>query len=175
MGARKAEGDYIVFVTQDAEPRNRHWLENLVKPLSNPAIAGSFSRQIARDEAVPMEKFFYHKAYPNKSISIDNRNATSCDVLFSNASAAVRRGFMLEHPFAEDILMSEDREWALRVIREGFIIHYEASSEVTHSHDTSFKKLFKRYFDFGVSHKEIDSKVRGNSFLKKGFIQLVES
>lgn len=167
-GAKLAKGDYIVFLTQDAVPRNNHWLSELIKDLDSKKIAGAFSRQIARDHAVPMEKFFYSQMYPNEARDFSVDHATSQDILFSNASSAVRKSFILQFPFAEDILMSEDLEWAMRVLRSGYTIAYEAASQVTHSHNTSFNMLFKRYFDFGVSHDEIKAKETGSSYLGKG-------
>jgi len=157
-GARIAKGKYIIFLTQDAIPRNKSWLKSIIKSLDSSDVAGAFSRQIARGSAAPMEKFFYTKMYREKSLIITEGNAASQDILFSNASSAMRKSFILKHPFAEDILMSEDLAWARQMLKEGYKIVYEADSLITHSHNTSFKMLFKRYFDFGVSHDEIKAK-----------------
>lgn len=168
-GAKIAKGSYVVFLTQDAVPRNKSWLKNLIKSLDSPKIAGAFSRQVARNQAIPMEKFFYSKMYPAKSKTITKAVMHSQEILFSNASSAVRRSFILKHPFAEDILMSEDLAWAYEVLNEGYKIAYEADSLTTHSHNTSFKMLFKRYFDFGVSHEEIKAKENQDfAFFGKG-------
>ncbi|GAG06643.1 unnamed protein product, partial [marine sediment metagenome] len=35
LGAKLAKGKYLVYLTQDAIPANRMWLENLIKPLKN--------------------------------------------------------------------------------------------------------------------------------------------
>lgn len=167
-GAKLAKGDYVVFLTQDAVPRNKDWLKNLVANLGEDEVAGTFSRQIAREHAIPMEKFFYSQMYPTQARRFTKKNLLTQDILFSNASSAIKRTYILDHPFAEDILMSEDYEWALRALRSGDSILYEASSQVTHSHDTTFKMLFKRYFDFGVSHNEIKTKQESVSFISKG-------
>lgn len=168
MGAAKAMGDCVVFLTQDAVPRDDKWLEGLIGPLSCGETVGSFSRQIPRLEAVPMERFFYRKMYPETAVDIDKDNVHQQDTVFSNASSAIIRSFLLEHPFAEDILMSEDREWGLRVVRDGFVVRYEADSQVVHSHGTTFTELFRRYFDFGVSHAEIKGKQESSSYFSKG-------
>jgi rhamnosyltransferase len=167
-GASIADGEYVVFITQDAVPKNNVWLASLVKPLETKTIAGVFSRQIAWENAIPMERFFYNRMYPKTSVLINSHNARKQEILFSNASSAIRKTFLKAHPFAEDILMSEDMEWALRIIREGFKICYESKSQVTHSHNTSFTRLFKRYFDFGVSHSEINAKEKSWSLFRKG-------
>jgi rhamnosyltransferase len=176
-GARIAEGDYVVFLTQDAVPRDESWLKNIIRSLDGgtAGVAGSFSRQIARDHAVPMEKFFYSKFYPGESKLIAKSDVRLQRILFSNASSAMRRSFILDHPFDEDILMSEDLAWAYRVLDEGYRISYEADSLVTHSHDASFVLLFKRYFDFGVSHVEIRMKGEQDSvYFGKGLVTVLE-
>jgi len=168
-GASIAIGDKIVFVTQDAIPSDEKWLENLISPFTDPKVVATFSRQIARNNAVPMEKFFYSQMYPSKSHHLTEKNIMFQGILFSNASSAVRKSFIMNNPFAEDILMSEDLEWARRVLKNGSVIAYQASSRVTHSHNTSVGTLFRRYFDFGVSHQEIQMKQDSISYIGKGF------
>ena len=172
-GVSLAKGDYVVFLTQDSVPRNQYWLFYLLTSLESEDVAGSFSRQIARDTAVPMEKFFYSHMYPEDSRTITKRDNLSRHIVFSNASSALRRSVALDHPFAEDILMSEDLAWALDVLSENYKIAYAAESMVTHSHDYSIKMIFKRYFDFGVSHSEISwENVSENAYYSRGLAML---
>lgn len=56
LGARLAEGRYLVFITQDAVPATDRWLFNLVRNLERPEVAGSYGRQIPREDTNPMEK-----------------------------------------------------------------------------------------------------------------------
>ncbi len=168
LGAKIAKGEYLVFLTHDAIPRNKKWLSELVKDLKKKNIAGVFGRQIARAEAVPMEKFFYFKMYGDKTHLWSKNNIQYDEVVFSNANSAIKRSFLLKYPFPEDILMSEDREWGLAMIEKGYNILYQSSAMVTHSHDTRTVALFKRYFDFGVSHSEIGNTTNKSSFVGKG-------
>ena len=168
-GATLANGEYVVFLTQDAMPSDDLWLLNLVQSLDSPRVAGAFSRQVARDQAAPMEKFFYSEMYPAQSKIIGRADAGSGDVVFSNASSAIRKSFIMEHPFAEDILMSEDLAWALQILDEDYEIMYEADSLVTHSHDASIQSLIKRYYCFGISHRQI-ARVTGHkpAYFRRG-------
>jgi rhamnosyltransferase len=168
LGARIAKGGNLVFLTHDAVPRNRKWLSEIVKDLNKKNIAGIFGRQIARNNAVPMEKFFYLKMYGDKRILWNKNNIQYDEIVFSNANSAVKKSFLLKHPFPEDILMSEDREWALSMIDKGYDILYQPSAMVIHSHDTGILNLFKRYFDFGVSHSEIGNTKNKSNFVRKG-------
>ncbi len=169
FGAKIAKGKFLVFLTQDAVPRNSSWLTELIKDLNDKKNAGVYGRQIARDDAVPMEKFFYFKMYHDKKIVWNKNNIKYDEIIFSNASSAVRKNFLLENPFSEKILMSEDMEWALTMIDKGFNILYQPLAIVNHSHDTSTITLFKRYFDFGVSHSEIVNAKNKSRFIGKGF------
>ena len=137
FGAKIAKGKFLVFLTQDAVPRNISWLTELIKDLNDKKIAGVYGRQIARDDAVPMEKFFYFKMYHDKKIVWNKNNIKYDEIIFSNANSAVRKNFLLENPFPENILMSEDMEWALTMIDKGFNILYQPLAIVNHSHDTS--------------------------------------
>ena len=63
-----AEGDIIVFVTQDALPLDQSCIENLIKPFEVDSIAAVYSRQIPREDAMPTEKFARLYNYPEESI-----------------------------------------------------------------------------------------------------------
>jgi len=169
FGAKIAKGNFLIFLTQDAVPRNNSWLTGLIKDLNDKKIAGVYGRQIARDDAVPMEKFFYFKMYHDEKIVWNKNNVKYNEIIFSNANSAVRKKFLLENPFPEEILMSEDMEWALIMIDKGFNILYRPLAIVNHSHDTSTKNLFKRYFDFGVSHSEIGNTKNKLKYAGAGF------
>ncbi len=169
FGAKIAKGNFLIFLTQDAVPRNNSWLPGLIKDLNDKKIAGVYGRQIARDDAVPMEKFFYFKMYHDKKIVWNKNNIKYDEIIFSNANSAVRKKILLENPFSENILVSEDMEWASTMIDKGFNILYQPLAIVNHSHDASTINLFKRYFDFGVSHSEIGNAKNKSKFVGKGF------
>ena len=174
FGAKIAKGKFLVFLTQDAVPRSNSWLTELIKDLNDKKIAGVFGRQIARDDAVPMEKFFYLKMYHDKRI-IKNKNIIKQDeIVFSSVNCAIRKNLLLENPFPENILMMEDRQWALTMIDKDFNILYQPLAIVNHSHDTSTLNLFKRYFDFGVALSEILIARNKSKFVGKGFSIFME-
>ena len=174
IGAKIAKGKFLVSLSADAVPRNNSWLTELIKGLNDKKIAGVYGRQIARDDAGPMEKFFYFKMYHDKKIVWNKNNIKYNEVIFSNANSAIRKKFLLENPFSEKILMSEDMEWALTMIGKGFNILYQPLAVVNHSHNTSTINLFKRYFDFGVSYSEIGNVKNKSKFAGKGFSMFMD-
>jgi len=154
LAASRTESEYIVFLTQDAIPTDG-WLEALLRPLrSDPEIAGTYSRQVPRDNATPMKEYFLREFYPpeseRRSIASDEC-PTRDDAFFSNVSSAIRRTVWREIPFPEDGIMSEDQRWAKKVLLAGYSIRYTAESVVEHSHREGIMDILKRYFDSGAS------------------------
>lgn len=151
MGAREAKGNIIVFISQDALPADKTWLRNLVEPFSDGKVAAVYSRQQARTNASPMEKFFLNHHFPPGThevrMSTDNRELRFQDVFFSNVSGAVRRDLMLKHPFDESLIMSEDQQLSRDLLKAGYAVVYQPTSLVIHSHDYSLATVFQRFFD----------------------------
>ena len=151
FGAKKAKGDLLVFLSQDAVPATNDWLLNLVKVFDDTNVAAAYSRQVPWDDASPMEKFFLGKRFPVEStirgIRDSEKTLTLESVFFSNVSSCVRRSKLLEYPFDEELIMSEDQQLSCDLISAGYLIHYVAESVVTHSHRYSLMSAFKRYFD----------------------------
>lgn len=152
LGAREAHGDVVVLMTQDALPRDTHWLAALLAPLADPTVAASYSRQVPYPDANPMEQFFLRTHFPPESVV---RRATGGgaaalglrDVFFSNVSGAVRRDLLLRHPFDERLIMSEDQQLSRDLMAAGHAVAYAADSVVTHSHNYTLSVCFRRYFD----------------------------
>jgi hypothetical protein len=54
--------------------------------------------------------------------------------LFSNANGAFRRSLWLEHPFDEHVRGAEDIAWVRTMQERGYLIAYQPSAVVYHSH-----------------------------------------
>ncbi len=164
LGVRSATGDTIALLSQDALPKDSQWLIRLVEPLRKPGVAATYSRQLPREDANPMERFFLHIHFPAEAISRRKReNLTFEDVFFSNVSAAFKRNIMLQFPFDEELIMSEDQQFARDVLQAGYELVYTPESMVWHSHTYSLCSVFKRYFDSVYSL----TRLFGNHDLKK--------
>lgn len=151
LGAREARGEIVVLLTQDAVPADRGWLAALLAPFADPQVVASYSRQVPHADANPMERFFLLKRFPpGPAVRRVARGAAPLafeDVFFSNVSAAVRRETLLEHPFDEELIMSEDQQFSRDVIAAGHAVVYQPDSVVAHSHNYSLATCFRRYFD----------------------------
>jgi rhamnosyltransferase len=151
MGARAAKGDIIVLLTQDARPRGERWLFHLLAPFADERTGAVYSRQVPKDDAPPTEKFFLNYHFPPGARSCREKNGSAPlafkDVFFSNVSAAIRRELLLKYPFDENLIMSEDQQFARDLLEGGYAIVYQPESVVIHSHAYSLKHAFRRYFD----------------------------
>ena len=155
LGAELARGDVLVFISQDAEPLGEEWLARLVAPLSDDdRIGGAYGRQLAREDAVPPERYFLDFLYgpsPRTQQVADASQISMESTLFSNANSAMRRELWDRFRFADDIIMSEDQDWSRRVLLAGWWIAYEPDAVVRHSHPYTIGSAFRRFFDSGVS------------------------
>lgn len=148
QAARIAEGQYLVFLSQDAEPTSRAWLADLLAPFSYPQVAGVYGRQLPWRETPPWERFFLQWTYPPER-QLHNRDLAPHDVRFSNVNSAVRREVLLRFSFPENLLMSEDQAWANAALQAGYHVAYEPKAAVYHAHHYSLKGIFRRSFDSG--------------------------
>ena len=169
FAASLAIGSYLVFLTQDAVPATDLWLTNLIRNFDDSKVAGVYGRQIPQKATNPMESFFLNTRYPPSKM-VKNGGQGKLDmntIFFSNANSAIRKEIWEEHPFDDSLIMSEDQEWAKKVLLAGYEIVYDPGAAVYHSHNYSLKTVFQRYFDSGVSLKQFASK-EYSSFTSEG-------
>ena len=158
IGAGAARGNFLVFMTQDSLPQNKHWLKNLLMPFEDKKVAATFSRQVPRFDSNPMEQHFLSKNFPGRRIVRQLNSSikpTLPEVFFSNVSSAIRQELWERYPFDEKIIMSEDQEFACDVLMAGYRTVYEPDSIVIHSRNYSLKQVFQRHFDVLYSLEEI--------------------
>ncbi len=173
-------------MTQDAVPQNEYFIENILKPFEDPAVAAVCGRQIARPDATPLEKFTRDFNYP----PIDSVKAKGDIEKFgiktfflTNVCSAFRRSeFMDMGGFPEKTILNEDMIAASRLILKGKKIAYASKAIVIHSHDYIFRQQFTRYFDIGVSlaqNEEIlkytGAETEGNKFVKEAIKYLKQN
>lgn len=169
LGARLARGEFLLYVPQDATPVGSDWLNTLLLPFENPAVAGVYCRQAARSDASAMERFFllntYTQRYEVKTLgNHDDVSFSQC--FFSTVGGIIRASVWRNHPFREDIIMSEDQAWSKEVMFSGHSIVYQPAAEVLHSHQYGIVDVFRRNFDSGFSINQIFSSKTGISVIQ---------
>jgi rhamnosyltransferase len=154
LGASKAKGEIIVFMTQDTFFKDEAGLENLINPLGNPMIAASFGRQIPTEDANPVEAFVRSFNYPSTAMIKGMGDLPRLGIktfFFSNVCSAIKKSVFEEvGRFPERTIMNEDMFLAAKLMVGGYRIAYQPHAVVFHSHNIFLGTQFKRYFDIGV-------------------------
>lgn len=186
LAVTMSSGDIVVFLTQDALPADKLFLERLIGPLEDPAIAATYGRQLPRDDAKPLERFSRLFNYPEKPLVKDRESLSELGIktfFFSNVCSAIRKKeFELLGGFTEGVIMNEDMLFASKLIRKGYKIAYVPEARVIHSHNYSWRQQFRRYFDIGVFLKNNVQKLYGATpdhvgvkFLTEGIMRLLRT
>lgn len=155
--AMKCEADILVFITQDIIIKRKDWLYNLVKDIINNKCVASYSRQICETNSI--EKYTRESNYPKESLIKDKSMIKDLGLntfFFSDASSAIKTSIFkrLNGYDNKHLPTNEDMYIAYKIIQNGYRIKYCADSEIIHSHEFSFRELYKRYKLTGQFFKE---------------------
>ncbi len=150
LGCAAARGRYCVFVSAHCVPANDRWLTRLLEPLRDPAVAGSYGKQLPAARTLPYEQRNLLTGFP-----FGSRRQTS-QFFFHNANGALRREVWERLPFDESLPGLEDREWARRVLAAGWQIVYEPLAMVYHEHAESLGQIYQRSFREGVAVRHLE-------------------
>jgi rhamnosyltransferase len=172
FAAAKATGDILVFLSQDALPISRTFLETLSAPIHARSASAAYARQIAAFDAPLTEEFARLYNYPPVS-SLRHisriRRRTLRTFFFSNAASAVcRTSFESVGGFPEPVSTNEDMLLCARLLDAGHHIAYVADAEVIHSHCLSLRQTFKRYFRIGSVVREYEGTLRSEPNTAEG-------
>ncbi len=185
---REAHGEIVVFNNADAIPLDDRWLAALIAPLRPPAgravapatavpagravapataaAIATFAQQVPRPDAEPLVRKDYARAFGDGSVSKDWPR------FFSLASSAFRRDWLLDNPFDETLLYSEDIELVNRRgcadgETEGgkrpaagrsagpLVRRYVAEARVEHSHNYGRREWARRFYGEGYAEQQI--------------------
>jgi len=159
LAVRKARGDVVATLSQDALPIADNWLAEMIGPLTDDSVAGVFGRQVPKPDTNLCEALFYAMTYPEerrRMVGGDRSSFSNRSLFFSNVNGALRKSLALAYPFREDLVMSEDQLWGRAVLQEGYAIVYEPAAAAFHSHNYSLSELFKRFFKSGYSLRQMN-------------------
>ena len=159
-GASKGDGEFVVFITQDAIPAHEKWLDNLVKPMRLDAkIAGGFGSHLPYFEDCNIfeirDIIGCFKQFGDKTniITLEDKQRFEKDSAyrgyisyFSDNNSCVRHSIFKQYPYA-DVNFAEDQIWMRQMMELGYkkVFCYDAA--VSHSHNYGLKELFTRCYD----------------------------
>ena len=156
--ASLAQGQYLVYLSQDAIPAVDNWLAALLSNFRDPLIGAVYGRQLPKagsgDERHEVLSSLYGDSrivkYPRDGVMLGHKYYH-----FSNANSAIRKLVWEATKFPEDLKVFEDVGIAKRILDSTWRIAYEPDAAVYHSHDFPLHLLFQRYFDIGVIYHRL--------------------
>lgn len=158
IAAQKAQGEIIIFLSQDSLLFDENSIENIIKPFnSDEMIAAVFGRQLPdRDSSVFAEHLrlfnYPENSYTSKLSDKDRHGLRT--VFFSNSFSAYRKTALEEIGFfKEGLIFGEDTYAAAKLLLNNRKVAYASSAKVFHSHNYTISQDFRRYFDMGVFHR----------------------
>ncbi len=153
--AKESQSEVIVFLSQDAKPRNDQWLAELIAPMKNSPTVACFSAQEPRQSCHPFQLINVQR-HMKKSMACELRLPLSPEeyaglsplarverIRFDNVSSAIYRQSLMNHPF-EPTMFGEDLIWARSYLLSGGSIAFCPASIVSHSHDVTWKEFYSR-------------------------------
>ncbi len=162
MAFRKANGDIVIFMTQDAIPANEKLIENLITPFSDEKIAISFGRQLPKPDASSIEKLVRFFNYPATDFIRCKEDVPSLGIktfFCSDVCAAYRYDIYIKlGGFEYPLKSNEDMFFAAKAINAGYKVAYIAEAQVLHSHHFTLKEQYQRNFIQGYEiekHKNL--------------------
>ena len=158
IAGKIANGDIIVYMTQDALVVDKNSIKNLVSVFCDEKIAAAYGRQLP----YPNEKLFgQHLRYFNYGTISYRRKYQDKEkygiktAFLSDSFAAYRRKALEEIGwFKDDLNFGEDMHAGARFLKKGYHIAYVAEAKVYHSHSYTLKEEFLRYKATGVFHQQ---------------------
>lgn len=185
IAAIQSSGDILVFMTQDALPENERFIEELIKPLGENNVVASYGRQIAREDAGPLEVFVREFNYPDKDIIKTKADIEKLGVktffLSNVCSAFIADEFWKVNGFPEKTIMNEDMIISSKLIFSDKKVFYASKARVIHSHQYTYIQQFKRNFDVGVVFVDsseyfngVKSEHEGIKYIKQSAKHLIE-
>lgn len=158
FAADLAQGEFLVFLSQDAVPAGERWLAAMLDNFRDPAVGAVYGRQWPVPGA-PLERTATLGAvYGDKRLvkeSSARQNLGYRYYHFSDANAAIRKSVWQATRFPEDFKVFEDLGIAKRILDSGWQIVYEPRAGVYHSHSHTTLELFQRYFDIGFTFRRL--------------------
>jgi glycosyltransferase involved in cell wall biosynthesis len=139
IGCRESRGEFLVFLSAHALPGSDRWLELLLAHFADERVVGVWGAQ----KRHPIDR------RPPRVVRQDFAMFMN-DIYFgfNNSNGAMRKATWEKYPLNEELPGSEDKEWAHRVLSEGYLLVHESEAFVLHRHEDSIRQAWWR------SHRE---------------------
>lgn len=172
MAFLETTGDFVLFMTQDALPADRFYVERLLEPFSDPEVAMASGRQLPKPDARRFEQLVREFNYPAQSNvrSAEDVPRLGMKAFFaSDVCSAYRRSAYMEcGGFERPCNIYEDLLMAAAFLRGGWKVAYAADACVLHSHNLSPAEQYRRNREGGIALARNESLLCGASAAGEG-------
>jgi rhamnosyltransferase len=155
--AQVANGDILVYLTQDALPYDEKCIANIIKVFEDEKVVAAYGRQLSYENTNYFGKHLREFNYCNNSYIRDKKDIANYGIktaFLSDSFAAYRKSALKSIGwFKSDLILGEDTYAGAKMILQDYKIAYVSDAKVYHSHSYTIWQEFKRYFDIGVFHK----------------------
>src|SRR5262245_3732282 len=149
FGVRAATREFVVIASAHVYPVYPDWLESLLRPFENEAIALTYGKQRGPETAKYSEQQIFHQWYPDTGRP--NQETAFCN----NANAAIRKSLWELNPYDETLTGLEDLAWAKWAREQRHKIAYVPEAEIIHVHNETPRGVFNRYRREAMAFKKI--------------------
>jgi Glycosyltransferases, probably involved in cell wall biogenesis len=185
FAAKKASGDFLLYMTQDAVPEDIFLIENLLRAFEDETVGASYARQLPTEDCKFIERYTRMFNYGEESMvkSLEDLETLGIKTYFcSNVCAMYRKKYYRElGGFVKKTIFNEDMLFAGKLINAGYKVAYVATAKVLHSHNYSGIQQLKRNFDLGVSQarypdlfESVPSESEGKKLVKATAVYLLK-
>lgn len=161
LGFEEVHGDFVLFVTQDAVPADTKYIEELLEPFEDSAVAMVSGRQIPKPEArrfIQLVQGFNYPASSNVRTAADIERMGIKAFFASDACSAYRRSaYEAIGGFPRPCATNEDMLVACRFLHSGYKVAYAADARIIHSHNFTPLEQYRRnraVGEFLIRHSE---------------------
>jgi rhamnosyltransferase len=140
LGVANVDAEIVATLSAHSLPANADWLRRLIEPFTHADVAGVYGRQVPRSNATLLELIGMHLT----GVLSETPRMLDRRPLFSNANGAFRRSLWVEHPFDECVRGAEDIAWVRTMQERGYLIAYQPTARVYHSHGEPILRHLRR-------------------------------
>ena len=140
LGVANVDTEIVATLSAHSLPSSSDWLRHIIEPFATPPVAGVYGRQLPRSNATILELFGMRLT----GVLGETPRVLDDRPLFSNANGAFRRSLWLEHPFDEEVRGAEDIAWVRTMQERGYLIAYQPTAAVYHSHGEPLGRHLRR-------------------------------
>jgi len=149
LGVGAATREYVAIVSAHVHPVYPDWLECLLRPFEDEAVAVVYGKQRGDTSSRISEEQVLRQWFPESDVP--RQPSPFCN----NANAAIRRSLWNRHAYDEALTGLEDLAWARWAQAQGYQVSYAAHAEIIHVHNEKPRQVFDRYRREAMAFKRI--------------------